>query len=236
MTHPLVAELEFAFREVRGRDLTLGERLRYIADCVRTKGPGFAAAVDAFVARLEASQAGRTAPQVGETMPDFCLPDHDGRLVTLEGLLSRGPAVLAFHRGHWCPYCRLNMVGLAEIEAAAAPAQIVAISAETQQYTRLLRAEACAGFPFLTDVGGGYALSINLAVWVDAEMSGMIGGAGWDIPAYQGGTPWVLPIPAVFVVRQDGVIAARHVDPDYRRRMELDALLDAIRLADAERA
>jgi peroxiredoxin len=166
-------------------------------------------------------------------MPDFFLPDHDGRLVTLQSLLDRGPAVLAFHRGHWCPYCRLNMVGLAEIEEAAKPAQIVAISSEVQQYTKMLRAEAGAQFPFLTDMGGGYALSINLAVLVDEAMAGMIGGAGWDIPAFQGGTPWVLPIPAVFVVGQDGVIAARHVDPDYRRRMELDALLDAVKLVSA---
>ncbi|GGA61080.1 peroxiredoxin [Sphingomonas psychrolutea] len=230
MPHPLVAALEDAFQEVRDRDLTLGERLKYIADCVRTKGPGFAAAVDAFVSRLEAAQAGSTAPMVGDIMPDFCLPDHEGRLVTLQSLLERGPAVLAFHRGHWCPYCRLNMVGLAEIEAAARPAQIVAISSEIQHYTRILRAEAGAQFPFLTDVGGGYALSINLAIWVDEAMAGMIGGAGWDIPGYQGGTPWVLPVPAVFVVRQDGIIAARHVDPDYRRRMELDALLDAVKL------
>lgn len=233
MPHPLVAELENAFQEVRNRDLTLGERLKHIADCVRENGPDFAAAVDAFVARLEAAQAGSTAPMVGDVMPDFCLPDHEGRLVTLDQLLERGPAVLAFHRGHWCPYCRLNMVGLAEIEQEAKPAQIVAISSEVQQYTRQLRAEAGAAFPFLTDVGGGYALSINLAIWVDETMSGMIGGAGWDIPGYQGGTPWVLPVPAVFVVGQDGIIAARHVDPDYRRRMELDALLGAVKLVRA---
>lgn len=230
MTHPLVTALEDAFQAVRNRDLTLGERLRYIADCVREKGPDFAAAVDAFVARLEAAQAGSTAPIVGDAMPDFCLPDHDGRLVTLGGLLERGPVVIAFHRGHWCPYCRLNMVGLAEVQEAAKPAQIVAISSEIQHYTRQLRAEAGAEFPFLTDVDGGYALSINLAIWVDDRMARMIGGAGWDIPGYQGGTGWVLPVPAVFVVGQDGMIAARHVDPDYRRRMELDALLDAVKL------
>lgn len=233
MTHPLVTALEDAFQHVRHRSLTLGERLKYVADCVRTKGPAFAAAVDVFVDRLEAAQAGSTAPTVGDMMPDFCLPDHDGRLVTLQSLLDQGPVVLAFHRGHWCPYCRLNMVGLAEIQHAAKPAQIVAISSEIQQYTKMLRAEAGAEFAFLTDVGGGYALSINLAIWVDEAMARMIGSAGWDIPGYQGGTPWVLPVPAVFVVGQDGIIAARHVDPDYRRRMELDALLDALKLVRA---
>ena len=230
MSNPLVADLESAFQRIRDRELTLGERLKYIADCVRTNGPDFAAAVDAFVARLEAAQAGATAPMVGDEMPDFCMPNHDGRLVTLGEILERGPAVLAFHRGHWCPYCRLNMVGLAEIKHQVAPAQIVAISSEVQQYTRALRDEAGADFPFLSDVGGGYALSVNLAILVDEDMACLIGGAGWDIPLYQGRTPWVLPVPAVFVVGQDGIVAARHVDPDYRRRMELDALLDAVKL------
>jgi peroxiredoxin len=233
VTHPLVAALEDAFQEVRNRDLTLGERLKFIADCVREQGPGFAAAVDSFVGRLEAAQAGSSAPHVGDPMPDFCLPDHDGQLVRLSTMLENSPVVLAFHRGHWCPYCRLNMVGLAEIQHQATPVRIAAISSEIQQYTRELRAEAGAEFPFLTDVGGGYALSINLAILVDEAMSAMIGGAGWDVPGYQGGTPWVLPIPAVFVVGQDGIIAARHVDPDYRRRMELDALMEAVMLVRA---
>jgi peroxiredoxin len=228
MTHPLVAALEDAFQEVRDRDVSLGERLRYIADCVREKGPTFMTAVDNFVARLEAANAGSSAPQVGEMMPGFCLPDQDGRLVMLDELLAESPVVIAFHRGHWCPYCRLNMVGLAEIEEPAKPAQIVVISAETAEYTRALREEAGANFPFLSDVGGGYALSINLAIWVDEAMSAMIEGAGWDIPKYQGGGPWVLPVPSVFVVGQDGIITARHVDPDYRRRMELDDLLGAV--------
>jgi cytochrome oxidase Cu insertion factor (SCO1/SenC/PrrC family) len=33
--------------------------------------------------------------------PDFALPAHDGRTVTLDELLARGPAIVVFHRGHW---------------------------------------------------------------------------------------------------------------------------------------
>ena len=231
MTHPLADALEKAFQEVRDRDLSLGERLKVIADLVRERGPGFADAVDKFVDRLQSASAGEGAPQVGEQMPLFTMPDQDGKLVSLAKLLESGPVVVAIHRGHWCPYCRLNMVGLAEIEEAAKPAQIVAMSAELQRYTRALSEEAGGSFPFLTDVGGGYALALNLAIWVDDRMSQMIEGAGWDAPLYQGGTGWILPIPAVFVIGQDGIIVARHVDPDYRRRMELEDLLGGIKLA-----
>jgi peroxiredoxin len=228
MTHPLVAALEAVFQAVRHNQWPLNQRLKAIADEVRTKGPEFAVAVDTFVARLESAQAGEGAPQIGERMPGFTMPDQDGRLVTLDRILAEGPAVLAFHRGHWCPYCRMNMVGLAEIQDRIGAARIHAISAEQQAYTRELKAESGARFPFLTDVDGGYALSINLAIWVDELMAGLIAGAGWDIPGYQGGQAWILPVPSVFILDRQGVVRTRHVDPDYRRRMELDAIVAGV--------
>jgi peroxiredoxin len=229
MTHPLVAALEDLFQTVRDKNWPLSRRLTAIADEVRSRSPEFADAVDVFVARLETAQAGGTAPQVGQAMPGFTMPDHDGRLVTLEEILSRGPAVLAFHRGHWCPYCRLNMVGLAEIQDRIGDARIYAISAEQQHYTRALKAESGARFPFLTDVDGGYALSAGLAIWVDELMAEMIAGAGWDIPGYQAGQAWILPVPSVFILDREGIVRTRHVDPDYRRRMELDAIIAGVR-------
>jgi peroxiredoxin len=230
MARSFVDELEDAFQTQRQRGVALSERLRAIADLVRERGPTFAAAVDSFVGRLEAAGAGASAPKVGEPMPLFIMPDQEGQLVALQNLLGDAPVVVVFHRGHWCPYCRLNIGALAEIEDRARPARIVAVSSEVQRYTRELKAEAGGRFPILTDVGGGYALSLNLAVWVDQEMAGMIERAGWDIPIYQGGGDWILPIPAVFVVGQDGIIAARHVDPDYRQRMEIADLLGGVDL------
>lgn len=229
MTHPLVAALDNMVGDLRDSDWPLGRRLLAVADEVRSRSPEFAIAVDTFVARLEAAQAGETAPQVGDPMPPFTMPDQDGRLVSLDALLERGPVVLAFHRGHWCPYCRLNIKGLAEIQDQLGDTQICAISAELQTYTRKLRAESGARFPLLSDTDAGYALSINLAIWVDEVMASLIAGAGWDVPGYQGGQAWILPVPSVFILDRQGIIRTRHVDPDYRRRMELDAIIARVR-------
>jgi len=220
MAQTIVEAIEQVFQDVRYRDAPLPERLSFVADRVRTISPLFSSAVDTFVARMESAGAGQDAPQVGEFMPGFLLPDEQGHLVSLDRLLKKAPAVIAFHRGHWCPYCRLNAVGLAEIQDDIKPVQIVAISAQTQQYSRKIKAESGANFPFLTDFANGYALSLNLAIWVDEAMSSLIAGAGWDVPSFQGDTGWVLPVPSVFVVGQDGLIKARHVDVDYRRRFD----------------
>ena len=88
-----------------------------------------------------------------------------------------------------------------------------------------------AALPILTDMDNGYALSLNLVIWVGAEMERMIASAGRDIPSYQGNTSWMLPIPATFVVGTDARIKARFVDPDYRKRMGVEALLTALRSA-----
>ena len=227
MRQPIGIALQQAFEDVRGLSVPLGERLRIIADKVRALSPVYSDAVDVFVERLQQAGAGNAAPDVGDAMPLFVLPDDQGHLVSLEQLLEKAPVIVAFHRGHWCPYCRLNAVGLVEIDEAVKPVQIVAISAEMQAYTRAIKAEAGAHFPFLTDVGNGYAMSLGLSIWVDDQMAELIAGAGYNIPRYQGQDGWILPVPSVFVVGQDGLIKTRHVDPDYRKRMELDDLCAA---------
>jgi peroxiredoxin len=231
--NPLVTALEEAVERAREMDAPLNERLGLIADTVRSLSTEFAAAVDRLIARLRASGAGESAPAPGERMPDFALPDETGRLVTLGDVLAEGPVAVSFNRGHWCPYCRLNAVAMAEVEKEVAEAggRIVAIVPEKRKFTNALKEDAAAPFPVLTDLDNGYALSLNLAIWVGEEMEKMIAAAGWDLPRYQGNDAWMLPIPATFVVGTDGVIVARYMDPDYRKRMEIDQLLAALRAA-----
>jgi peroxiredoxin len=226
-SHPFAA-LEAAFATARALDAPLNERMQVIANAVRTLSSEFAEAVDAFVGRLQAAGAGQGAPAPGDQMPPFLLPDETGRLVSLQSLLGRGPVVIAFHRGHWCPYCRLNAFALVQTQPRLKGAQIVAITPELRRHTLELKAESGADFPILSDMDNAYALSLNLAIWVDDAMSGLIDAAGWNIPTYNGADSWVLPIPATFVIGSDGVVAARDIDPDYRRRMDLEALVQAV--------
>src|SRR5215510_10966372 len=107
-----ISPIEAAYLEVRSSDLSLQDRLRAVADAARIHKPWYADAVVEFSGRLQQVQAGADAPEIGQQMPGFVLPDHEGRLVSLEQILSDGPAVIAFHRGHWCPFCRLSMIAL----------------------------------------------------------------------------------------------------------------------------
>ena len=83
-------------------------------------------------------------------------------------------------------------------------------------------------FPILCDMDNGYAMSLNLAIWVGDEMQEYMSKIGRALPQYQGNDSWMLPIPATFVVGKDGRIKARFVDPDYRKRMAVEDLIGAL--------
>jgi peroxiredoxin len=221
------------FEQCRDMDASLNDRLQAFSDGLRKLDGAFGAAVDRVVLRLQQSGAGEAAPRVGDPMPPFILPDEGGRLVSLEGLLRNGPVAITFHRGHWCPYCRISMNAMAQAQREIAPdgGQIVAIMPERQRFAEVLKTEAKATFPVLTDMDNGYAMSLNLVFWVGGELERFISERGRDVPSYQGNASWMFPIPATFVMGRDRLITARFVDPDYRKRMAIEDMLQALRAA-----
>ncbi len=230
---PAFATLDQAFRYCRDMDASLAERLEAFSAATRYLIPGYQEAVDRMVNRLKAFDAGEAAPKPGEMMPPFAMPDEKGRLVTLEALLGEGPLAMTFNRGHWCPYCRINTRALAEVEQsiAADGAHLAAILPDRQRFAAEFKAEGEIHYPVLTDIDNGYALSLNLAVWVGEEMQQILEQGGRDLPKYQGNQAWVLPIPATFVISRAGVITTRFIDPDYRNRMTIEELLAALKAA-----
>jgi peroxiredoxin len=231
MTVPSPAnEIRQAFERARDLDGSMSERLNAFTDAVRRKNPSSAVVVDRLVARLREHGAGDAAPKPGDKMPSFMLPDENGRLVRLEDLLKQGPAVVTFHRGHWCPYCRISINTLAKAQARieALGARMVAIVPESGPFTQEMKFESDVRFPILSDMDNAYAMSLNLAIWVGAEMEEFMSQRGHSLPKFQGNDSWMLPIPATFVVGADGRIKARFVDPDYRKRMAVEELIAAL--------
>jgi peroxiredoxin len=125
----------------------------------------------------------------------------------------------------------VNADGLAKIapDIRRLGAQIVAISPETHQYGAELKSYAKAPFPILADVDNGYALVLNLLFWVGDEKRDAMRAGGFDIAPYQSNGTWMLPVPATFIVDRDGLVKARYIDPDYRRRMDLNLILGVLK-------
>jgi peroxiredoxin len=223
--------LKLAFLECRDMEGTLNERLEAYAAAGREFFPAYGEAVDRLVARIHENGGGENAPRPGDPMPPFILPDETGRLINLNSLLAKGPVAVMFYRGHWCPYCRLNVSAViqAHDRIKASGGQIVAIMPEIQEFAEKFKSDSDAPFPVLTDLDNGYALSLNLAIWLGTEIQRLL--SYQDLSNFHGNAGWVLPIPATFVVGRDGLVKARFVDPDFRKRMEIDDLIDALKKA-----
>lgn len=221
-----------AFEEICASEAPLNERLAAYAEKLRELNFPFAEAYDEVVARVLAGEVGQMAPAVGEPMPDFILPGKDGHLVSLDDVTQHGPAVISFNRGHWCSFCKIELRTIAEHheEITAAGAAMVSIIPDRQQFAGPLHALTLGKIQILTDVDNGYALSLGLVMWIGEHLKALMKGRGYHLETFHGSDGWFIPLPATFVVDQRKNVLARFVDPDFRRRMEIDEILAALRL------
>ena len=224
------ATLAEALAQVLSEDLPLRDRLDAYARELRRLEPAVAVAYDALVARLQANDVGRDAPNLGDVMPPFLMPDQDGHLVALEELLDSGPLVVSFNRGHWCPFCRIELDALARSadRIGELGARIVTIIPERSAFAAIARQRGVT-FPILSDIDLGYALSLGLVFWIGDSVIEQMKRFDRSLPEYQGNDGWCLPIPATFVVGRDGRVKARLVDPDFRSgRLEIATITEAL--------
>jgi peroxiredoxin len=223
--------LEEAFKQICAMEAPLHERLEAFSAAVRKFGLPFADAYDDLVQRIRSGDAGHTAPKVGERMPSFLLPDESGRLLDLRDLLADGPAVISFNRGHWCEYCAIELTALSDAlsEIAAHGGSVTSIMPETEEFTKKAAERTGNAFRILSDIDHGYALSLGLVVWLGERVRKLYLQHGLDLPRFQNSSSWFVPIPATFVVARDGHIVARYVDPDFRKRMDVEEIVAALK-------
>jgi peroxiredoxin len=193
--------LKLAFQRCREMEGTLNEQLQAYAAAGREIFPAYGEAVDRLVIRVNENGGGKNAPRPGEPMPPFVLPDEKGRLVALPSLLERGPVTVMFFRGHWCPYCRLNVRAVIKAydRIRAQGADVVAIMPETQEYAAEFKTEEDAPFPVLTAMRcrsiwrSGLALRLSgfsLISTCRAFTATTVGCCRFQRPLWSGATAW----------------------------------------------
>jgi peroxiredoxin len=225
--------LEQAFADICVMDGPLSRKLAAYSAKLQELNFPFAEAYDTLVARLIDGGIGATAPTVGEPMPPFMLPTHAGHLVGLAELLADGAVVISFNRGHWCPFCKIELRTIASYHAEIAShgGQVVSILPDRQKFVDKLNNDTQGKLLILTDIDNGYALSLGLVLWLGDRLKELMRGRGLHLDEIQGNDGWFVPLPATFVVAQDGTVVSRHVDPEFRSRMEMDEIIGALRRA-----
>lgn len=170
------------------------------------------------------------AINVGDTAPDFTLPNAAGESVTLSELLKDGPVVMIWYRGEWCPYCNIY---LEDIQAHAqefkdAGANVVAISPETPDRGWTLQDKLDLDFHILSDEKSAIAQEYGVVYTLPEKIAGYLQEA-FDIHEKNKDDRNLLPLGASYVISQDGVVTYAFIDPDYRKRAETEILLEEVK-------
>ena len=188
--------------------------------------------MDAATAELEDNAAACHALQPADIAPDFILPDVDGRSVRLYTELERGPVVLVFYRGGWCPYCKIHLRGLQKSLAdfKAAGAQVMVVSPQLPDQSLITQENGHLAFPVLSDVGLNTARMFGVAFELPEALLNLYADFDHPLEHFNGmeGSK-ELPLPATFVIRADRTIAYVHAEADCTRRSEPLEVLNLVR-------
>ncbi|NET48873.1 MAG: AhpC/TSA family protein [Merismopedia sp. SIO2A8] len=179
---------------------------------------------------LDESGIANHAPQVGDELNNFVLPNQVGVLKRLTELRQLGPVVIVFYRGGWCPYCNLELRAYQQIlpQIKAAGAQLVAVTPELPDSSLSTIEKNELEFEAISDFGADYAKAIELAFTLPEELREVYANLGGDLEKFNGAGNFNLPIPATLVVDTDGKIAFAHVDVNYTTRANPEDVLSVV--------
>ncbi len=214
----------------------LGDELEEFRQYFLANFPAEKAAIMARAdVELSEKQVLKNVLKVGDTAPNFNLPNATGNTVFLENVISRGPAVVVFYRGGWCPYCNLELRAyqrlLPEIEKAGG--QLLAISLQSPDETLSTQEKNELAYPVLSDTDGKVTQAFGLLFELPDYLQDLYTELGHDLPNIQSVGKWALPVPGTFVIAPNGKIVASYADVNYRVRMEPEEALAAIKAISA---
>ncbi|QFT89619.1 Putative peroxiredoxin bcp [Bacillus sp. THAF10] len=167
----------------------------------------------------------------GDKVPEFNLPDASGKMVSITEELSKGPVILTFYRGGWCPYCNLELKAYQkELDSIKnAGGELIAISPQTPDASLSTKEKNELEFTVLSDESNNVAEQFNLVFKMPDYLIETYKEFGLSVPGHNGNDDWELPKPATFVIDQTGKIIFAEVDSDYTKRVEPRRVVDVLK-------
>jgi peroxiredoxin len=205
--------------------------LRQLLGAMMTERPAhYRAMLDELAARLRKT-ALEGVLKAGDAMPDFVLPTTDGDLVFAGDLLARGPLVIVFFRGGWCPFCKATLMALNDVlpEIEAAGASLIALLPDTGDRAVATSRALALHYPVLSDVDGATAMEFGVLHRIPDALRAFMLASGVDLEQWQGDSSWLLPMPATFVADRNGILRFAYASGDITDRVEPAAIVALLR-------
>jgi len=169
--------------------------------------------------------------KTGTKAPDFTLTNANGKEVKLSDELKKGPVVLVFYRGAWCPICNIHLRSLQKSLPAFQKqgAQVIAVSPQKPSFSKKQLEDHPLPFEVLSDLDFKVLKAYNLYFDFDPALNGLYKKFGIDVEAYNGEGRLGLPAPATFIIAKDGTIKGGMANIDYMQRMEPAAIIAVLK-------
>ena len=171
--------------------------------------------------------------KVGDRAPDFTLPDAFGSKVTLSEELKKGPVVLVFYRGSWCPVCDIHLKNLKNVQPTLESKYNASLILVTPQLTEKSKEQIEKNdfsFKICSDLEDVVVKDYNLYFEVTDELDTVYKKLGLDVKASNGSDRLGLPVPAPFIIDSNVVVKASQADTDYFNRMKPDEIISGLSL------
>ncbi len=211
---------------------TLTAQLQEKAKAAEDKTPAAKRAImQKALEELAASDITKKALTVGAKAPTFELPDVKRGTTSLSSLLKKGPVVLTFYRGGWCPYCNIQLHDLQKhlSEMKKQGAELVAVSPQSPDASLSTVQKAELSFYVLSDAGGKVARQYGLMYALPKDLQELYLEFGIDLSKVNADGKWELPLSATYVIDQSGTIRYSFVNTDYKKRAETLDILKVLR-------
>jgi peroxiredoxin len=168
---------------------------------------------------------------INSKAPDFKFMGTDGKQTSLKETRKKGPVVIVFYRGYWCPYCNKYLKALQDSLQLILDkgAQLIAITPESKEGIAQTVEKTGAKFPIVTDADMKIMKAYDVAYRVDEKTVGRYKSFDIDLAKNNVQKPDAvfLPVPAVFIVdKDDGEIKYRFFEPDYKKRASIKEILE----------
>ena len=169
--------------------------------------------------------------KTGQSIPSFELLNASGDLIKSDDLLRKGPLVISFYRGGWCPYCNMELRALQQVldQIHAFGAQLVAISPETPDSSLTTSEKNELSFEVLSDIDNVFAKQLGLVFQMPEDLREVYHSFNLDVQKHNGNDDYELPMPATYVIDTNGKIIFDFVSEDYTYRLEPEEVLKALR-------
>lgn len=157
----------------------------------------------------------------GDKAPAFTGYDQAGKQVTLESFLDKGPVVLFFYRGNWCPACNKQLKAYQDSINMITDlgASVIAITPESIEFVEQTVKLHGLTYTVIYDCQEQIMKDYNVMFDVTKDFNELVSNRlKVNIAEHNGHSPAHLPVAATYIINKGGIITAGYFDPDYHNR------------------